>query len=131
MGKDLNSPDVLAEVRLVSRLDKTLYPSETMMTEAGTETIWSPIITTLGGGEFQPDPRDPKGRTLQTPEFELRCKLANVVDEVTHQPFYQPGQRAYLKLRLDRKPLAWQWTRRFYQLIQTRRQQKSQLAEGM
>jgi len=35
------------------------------------------------------------------------------------------------RFMFDRKPLAWQWTRRFYQLIQTRRQQKSQLAEGM
>jgi putative peptide zinc metalloprotease protein len=130
-GKDLNSPDVLAEVRLVSRMDKTLYPSETMITAGAMETVWNPALTTLGGGELQADPRDPKGRTLQTPQFELRCKLANVVDEETGQPYYQPGQRAYMKLRLDKKPLAWQWTRRFFQLIQTRRQQKSQLAEGM
>ena len=32
---------------------------------------------------------------------------------------YMPGQRAYLRLQLDRKPLIWQWGRRFWQLIQT------------
>jgi len=128
MGRSLKTDDVFAEVRLVSDMDRTLYPSETMITPAAQEHVWNAAMTTLGGGEIAPDPRDPRGRTPQTPQFELRCKLAN---PLTSAGQFQPGQRAYMKLQLDKKPLAWQWTRRFFQLIQTRRQQKSQLAEGM
>jgi hypothetical protein len=69
----------------------------------------------------QPDPRDPRGLTPQTPQFELVCSLANPKE------IYQPGQRAYLRIRIDKRPLAWQWTRKFLQLIQSRQQEKSQL----
>jgi hypothetical protein len=33
---------------------------------------------------------------------------------------YVIGQRAYVRFTLDKKPLVWQWTRRFWQLIQTK-----------
>ena len=44
---------------------------------------------------------------------ELRVTLDNPNN------YYVPGQRAYLRLQLDRKPLMWQWMRRFWQVIQT------------
>jgi putative peptide zinc metalloprotease protein len=128
-NRNLNDADVQAEVRLVSRVDRALFPTETILTGAQ-DRVWNPALTTMGGGEQQIDPRDPSGKKIMSAQWELRCKLVNVLDE-NNEPYYEPGQRAYMKLRLDRKPLAWQWTRRFYQLIQTRRQQKSTLAEGM
>jgi hypothetical protein len=32
---------------------------------------------------------------------------------------YSPGQQAYVRFKLDKRPLIWQWGRRFWQLIQT------------
>ncbi len=31
---------------------------------------------------------------------------------------YSPGQQAYVRFKLDKRPLIWQWGRRFWQLIQ-------------
>ena len=33
---------------------------------------------------------------------------------------YHPGQRAYVRFKLDKRPLLWQWGRRLMQLIQTK-----------
>ena len=33
---------------------------------------------------------------------------------------YQPGQRAYVRFKLKKRPLIWQWSRRLFQLIQTK-----------
>ena len=92
-----------------------------MVTPAAQEKIWSPVVTEIGGGTVRLDPRDQTGKTPQQPQFELRCTLFNPDGR------YQPGQRAYLRIQIDRKPLAWQWTRSFWQLIQSRQQEKSSL----
>jgi hypothetical protein len=39
-------------------------------------------------------------------------KLDNQAEE------YYPGQRAYVRLTLDKQTLAWVWTNKFYQLIE-------------
>jgi len=64
-----------------------------------------------GGGEIPVDPSDAQGAKPVTPQFELRVKLANPNAE------YYPGQRAYLRMTVGYKPLLYQWTRRFRQLI--------------
>jgi hypothetical protein len=43
------------------------------------------------------------------------------------QVLYVSGQRAHVRLTVDRRPLAWQWIRKFLQLIESREKQGSKL----
>jgi hypothetical protein len=63
---------------------------------------------------MQVDPRDPNGVRTQTPTFEARVKLDN------HDENFFAGQRAYVRLTVDHRSLAWQWTNSFLQLLQSR-----------
>ena len=47
-------------------------------------------------------------------EFELRVAVDNADD------VYVSGQRAFVRLLVDRRPLVWQWYDRFLQLIETK-----------
>jgi putative peptide zinc metalloprotease protein len=134
-GIDLNEKAI---VRLVGWPGKDLKPDEIHVTYAALEKLWNPAMTLAGGGTIQSDPRDPRGVTPLVPQFELRCAFSNPImkdaDEAFREiarPFFQPGQRAYVKLKLDHKPLAWQWMRKFKQLIMARRAEKNPLTEGM
>ena len=74
-------------------------------------------LAQAGGGEIAGNPRDASGKTPQTNEFELRVDVANPNDT------YASGQRAYVRLLVDERPLVWQWYDRFLQLIETKSQQ--------
>ncbi len=124
MGKDLNSKAVTTEIRFVGDASRVMKPQTVMVTPAAQENAWNPALTAMGGGEQQNDPRDPRGMKTQTPQFELRCVMNNSPTDL-----FQPGQRAYLKLKLESRPLAWQWMRRIYQLVQSRQEQKSKLVD--
>ena len=134
-----NLADPAPEVRLVGWPNRVLYADNPYVTSAALAELWNPAMSLVGGGTIQPDPRDPTGKRPQVPQFELRCTLVNpMVSEVDKDefgdianPFYQPGQRAYVRLELGRRPLAWQGLRMFYQLIQARRATKSDLTEGL
>ena len=63
--------------------------------------------------------RDPKGVTPMVDQFEVRIHLDNPIDAQHPHGIYYPGQVAHVKLSLARKPLMWQWMRRFWQIIQT------------
>jgi putative peptide zinc metalloprotease protein len=67
-----------------------------------------------GGGDIAMDPRDEKGTKPIQKQFELRVALANP------NAVYLPGQRAFVRVEVDRKPLIWQWGIRFLQLIEAR-----------
>jgi hypothetical protein len=54
------------------------------------------------------------GRRPQTNQFELQVEVPNPGDE------YVAGQRAYLRLLVDERPLIWQWYDRFLQLIEAK-----------
>jgi putative peptide zinc metalloprotease protein len=71
-------------------------------------------LTMAGGEDIPVDPHDPSGKKLAIPQFELRVKLAD--DDAR----FVPGQKAYVRFKLDRQPLIEQWGRRFWQLIQKR-----------
>jgi putative peptide zinc metalloprotease protein len=121
--KHLATQEYPTEVRLVGRPGVVLQAESALLTPSALKTLRNPQLTAVGGGTVAVDPRDPRGTTPQTPQFELRCTLANP------ESLYQSGQRAFLRIRIDEKPLAWQWTRKFMQLIQTRQQQKSKLID--
>jgi multidrug efflux pump subunit AcrA (membrane-fusion protein) len=100
------------EVRLIGMPDTTLHAEHPEVVPAAVAEMRHPLVTQVGGGTIPVDPRDPS-KPLVRP-FELRAELANPEHK------YVPGQRAYVRVLLDRKPLAWQWSRRFLQLIQSR-----------
>ena len=67
------------------------------------------------------DPKDQSGERAETNEFELRVEVNNPND------LYTAGQRAYVRLLVDKRPLVWQWYDRFLQLIETRNVQSKWL----
>jgi hypothetical protein len=44
------------------------------------------------------------------------------VDLANPQSIFVPGQRAYVRLTVGKKPLIWNWTNKFLQLIETKNQ---------
>jgi putative peptide zinc metalloprotease protein len=68
-------------------------------------------LTTKGGEEGIPDPNDKSGKKLAIAAFP-------VVLAVQNDGNFYPGQRAYLRFDMEKRPLMWQWARRFWQLVQ-------------
>jgi putative peptide zinc metalloprotease protein len=101
------------EVRLAGQLEKTIPGGAVTLPPAAVSELPHPSLGQAGGGDLQVDPRDPKGMRLQNSQFEARVKLENPDEQI------YPGQRAYVRLTLGNRPLAWQWTRRFLQLLET------------
>jgi multidrug efflux pump subunit AcrA (membrane-fusion protein) len=102
------------EVRLVGRPNRVLYAEHPQAVPAAVREARAAAQTQHGGGQIPNDPSDPTGRKYLVPPFELRAELANP------QGRYVPGQRAYVRMLLDEKPLIWRWTRRFLQVIQSK-----------
>jgi putative peptide zinc metalloprotease protein len=99
------------EVRLAGDVSRELLGTEAHVIAGAQSQLPSAAIGYTGGGNIPVDPRDEQGTKPVTPQFELRVKLANPKGE-----FY-PGQRAYVRMTVGHKPLLYQWTRRFLQLI--------------
>lgn len=103
-----------AEVRMAGDLLKVHTASGVVVLPAAQEELPDPALGPMGGEEIPVDPRDPTGRKPTIRQWEARVFLDNP------DGMYLPGQRAYVRFRLDKKPLIWQWGRRFWQLIQTK-----------
>lgn len=101
------------EIRLAGNLAQELRGQDMTVVPGAQAQVPSPVLTHAGGGDIAADPRDEQGTRPVTPQFELRVRLANPDGE-----FY-PGQRAYLRMTVGTKPLLYQWTRRFLQLIES------------
>lgn len=114
--------DARTEVRLAGALARVLTPAGApSLVRGAQQQLRHPALGMAGGGEIAVDPSDPSGQTPQQRHFELRVPLDNP------NGLFVPGQRAYVLVTLDRKPLLWQWTRKFLQLIQSQKfQQQSQ-----
>ncbi len=76
-----------------------------------------PSISQAGGGSVAPDPADPKGLTPQVKQFEVDVRVANPADADGRQLY--PGQTAYVRFRIEKRPLLYTWTRRFLQMLQS------------
>jgi putative peptide zinc metalloprotease protein len=96
---------------------------------SGSVAVWGPAgvikldpdllsLTLQGGGELSVNPKDPNGATLEKPEFPVLVSVDFASAKNPGQRFY-PGQKAYLRFDLGKKPLIWQWYRRLGQLMQT------------
>ena len=92
----------------------------TYITAGVMEQLPHPSLTHTGGGTIAPDPSDPKGMTAQVKQFEVGIRVANPVGGAAAdaQAFY-PGQTAYVRFKIETKPLLYTWTRRLLQLLQS------------
>ena len=108
----VNAPAVEAEVRFAGDPGAE-YKGGHVVDYGAHEEARSALLTSHAGATDVPmDPKDPKKYLV--PQFDIGVPLANPDSR------YVLGQRAYVRFTLDRKPLIWQWGRRFLQLIQTR-----------
>jgi len=101
-----------AKVRFAGKFGDVLHALRYTLVPGSQDKV-DPQVTHAGGGSIAPDPRDPSGATPMQPQFLLRVELANPRGD------FVPGQRAYVKIDLDKKPLLWQGWRRLKQLIQS------------
>jgi putative peptide zinc metalloprotease protein len=105
---------IKVEVRLAGILGKSFAGGEVTLPPAAVMELVHASLGSHAGGDMQVDPRDPNGKRTQTPTFEARVKLDN------HDEKFFAGQRAYVRLTVDNRSLAWQWTNSFLQLLQSR-----------
>ncbi|HWP39587.1 MAG TPA: site-2 protease family protein [Tepidisphaeraceae bacterium] len=107
-----------AEIRLASRptRDAQLYTSAVTVIHAAQPQLPHPVVGMESGVPI--DPRDEKGTRPLVQQFELRAWLSNPNNE------YHPGQTAHVRLKLSKRPLIWQWGRRFWQLVQSQSNSK-------
>ena len=100
------------EVRMVSDIPHVIKAMSVVLVPAQTE-VFSDALTPLGGGQSQLDPTDRNERKLLAPEFRARVVLDDMDGYVT-------GQRAYVRFKLQKKPLLWQWARRAWQIVEAK-----------
>jgi hypothetical protein len=100
------------EVRMVGDIPRIVKAMSASLTPAQLEPI-SPALTPVGGGTSVVDPTDRNQNKLMVPEFRARVALDDLGGYVT-------GQRAYLRFKLEKRPLIWQWARRAWQLIEAK-----------
>jgi putative peptide zinc metalloprotease protein len=100
-------------VRFAGDID-SVFPAKTVaILRSAQDTLPSPSLTIQGGGTIAPDPTDPKGEHPLMKQFEVWVRVANPDGKI------YPGQRAYVRFQVEKRPLIWEWTRRFLQLLQS------------
>lgn len=126
------------QVRVASAVGTTLSAKRVEVVSSANEKLPHPLLSHAGGGEIQSDPSDQQGTKSATKQFELRVTLPT--DSMV-APFATnlnpddpsatdrlaavlPGQRAFVRVTLEPKPIAWQAWRRFLQLIQSQKDTK-------
>ena len=97
----------------------TVLPAATVAIVDSVQDTINPSLTHMGGGDVPVDPSDPKGEHPLIKQFEVRVRVDNPIDDAHPEGTYYPGQRAYVRFRVERAPLLWNWTRRFWQLLQS------------
>jgi len=99
------------EVRLVGDVKTVLHASRVNPFPAAVTQV-NPALGAAGGGQLEMDPKDPKGTHPKIEQFIVELAFDNPSDR------YIAGQRAYVRFTMEKRPLIWQWQRRFWQLIQ-------------
>jgi hypothetical protein len=108
-----SDPQARTQVRMSSDIGTFLTAESVRRLPNSSPYLPSAAPSQAGGGEFAVDPHDPSGTKSQQPQFEVVVTVNNPDGR------YSPGQQAYVRFKLDKRPLIWQWGRRFWQLIQT------------
>jgi putative peptide zinc metalloprotease protein len=99
------------QVRFVGDMGTVLHAKD-VKGFPGAVTEVNPAFGPNGGGDLEMDPKDSKGTHPKVPQF--------IVELTVDNPgrLYVSGQRAYVRFTLEKRPLIWQWMRRFWQIIQ-------------
>jgi putative peptide zinc metalloprotease protein len=100
------------EVRMVGNIGRVMKAMTVQLVPAQLEAI-DESMTQMGGGQSQLDPSDRNAKKLLLPEFRARVVLEDMDGFVT-------GQRAYVRFKLQKKPLLWQWARRAWQIVEAK-----------
>ena len=115
----LEQPDATtARVRLVSRKGDELTGDIDNRVPVIVNRLRSRALSYDGGGDVPTDPSDKEGLKLQMPMVEVPIGLDNAGRD------FLPGQRAYVRFDIGKRPLIENWTRRFWQLLQRHSQSK-------
>jgi hypothetical protein len=110
----LDEPDdARVQVRLAGDVATILPGRGLLLINSAQPEVPHAALTFTGGAEIATDPQDQNGTRPVVPQFEARVLLDNAGQQ------YLPGQRATVRFRIDKKPLIWNWARRFWQLVQT------------
>jgi putative peptide zinc metalloprotease protein len=105
---DING--VQTEIRTASNQSTAIPLSGTLRSNGmAIAELRHPSLGQPAGGEIAVQPEDP--RKSVTPIRYVEIPMPNAGDIV-------PWQRANVRLTVDHKPLVWQWSRRFWQMIQ-------------
>jgi putative peptide zinc metalloprotease protein len=107
------TPSANTQVRMVGNIGQVLPAESVQLIQIGRREVPSRAMTQAGGGSAQVDPTDREQKETLVPEFQARVIVGDADSYIT-------GQRAYVRFRLDSKPLIWQWGRRFWQLIEAK-----------
>jgi putative peptide zinc metalloprotease protein len=100
-------------VRFAGDISSEFPASTVAILRSSQDTLPSASLTIQGGGNIAPDPSDPKGEHPLVKQFEVWVRVANPGAKI------YPGQRAYVRFQVEKRPLLWEWTRRFLQLLQS------------
>jgi putative peptide zinc metalloprotease protein len=98
------------EDRMVGDIANVIKAQSVNLVEVALSEAPSTALTQLGGGEGQLDPSERSKPTYMVQQFRADV----VLDDSGN---YVVGQRSYVRFKLAKKPLVWQWGRRFWQLI--------------
>jgi putative peptide zinc metalloprotease protein len=107
--KDLDK--VENQVRFVGDMGTILHARSVKAFPGAVDEV-NPALGPAGGGDLEMDPKDSKGTHPKIKPFMVELAIDNPGN------IYFPGQRAYVRFTMERRPLMWQWMRRFWQIIQ-------------
>ncbi|HWE03198.1 MAG TPA: site-2 protease family protein [Tepidisphaeraceae bacterium] len=115
--KDSKNPSGLAEnvdawIRLASDVGTPLKGGAPQLNPYATDKSPGAAVTNQSGEEAAVNPQHPE--KLMTDEFEIDVPMQNPGMK------YVPGQKAWVRFKLGKQPLSWQWWRKILQLIQTK-----------
>lgn len=99
------------ELRLAGRLDTPLAATIGREVPAASDSLPSPVLGTVGGGNIPVDPDDPKGLQTMVQTFQIEMLMPG------HPSPVRIGERAYARIDHGYEPLALQWYRRLRQLF--------------
>jgi putative peptide zinc metalloprotease protein len=108
----LDSKDPIL-VRFAGDINSEFQATMVRVPRSSQDTVPYASLTIPGGGNIAPDPSDPKGEHPLVKQFEVWVRVPNPDGK------YYPGQRAYVRFQVEKRPLIWEWTRRFLQLLQS------------
>lgn len=114
------------EVRRMTRVHDVFPATMERVFQAGIHEVEHSSLTYSGGGEMEPDAKDPNGLRAKRPQFTAYFKsdFAAIAptsgDALASGAMPLPGERVRLRFTLPSKPLLTQWVDRLNKLVQGR-----------